>query len=150
MNRSVSRDDERMLDRFLDEALSVAELGVCRRRLEQEPQLRAALQERKHLRQGFRAGRGQSFAAPADFASSVVVAARRLPVDRAEDSDLVVVCRRLLMAAAAILVVAALWSSGLFRAAASSDLQAVPDDVQRLIQELDAKAASVAPEKPRK
>lgn len=150
MNQPVSRDDERLLDRFLDDALSAEALSACRRRLEQEPQLRAALQQRQSLRQGFRAARGQTFAAPASFAGNVVAAARRLPVDRSEDPDLMVLCRRLLVAAAAILVVAALWSSGLFRSGGSGDLQAAPDEVQRLIQELDAKAAAVAPETRRK
>lgn len=150
MNQPVSRDDERLLDRYLDDALPAEALGECRRRLEQEPQLRAALQARQHLRRGFQVARSQTFAVPTGFAASVVTAARRLPVDRSEDLDLVTVCRRLLVAAAAILVVALLWSSGLFRAADSGDLQAAPDEVQRLIQELDAKASAVAPETRRK
>src|SRR5437899_2660480 len=112
MNPGLSRHDERLLDRFLDDVLQGDDLAVCRRRLEQEPALRAALQERQRLRAGFLAGRGAAFTPPVNFAAGVVAAARRLPASGpsssssdgpgSRGSDPARLCRRILWFAAAV------------------------------------------------
>jgi hypothetical protein len=139
MNSDPTRDDERRLDRFLDGALSAAEAAGLRRRLDGEPLLAAALQERMRLRRGFAAGREAVFVPPAGFAARVVAAARLLPPDRAA-ADVVALCRRVLLAAAVVLGAALLWRSGLFASPGDGTLQAAPDEVDRVIDLLDARS----------
>jgi hypothetical protein len=141
MNSDLSRGDERLLDRFLDGTLSPGEVASCQRRLEGEPLLRAALRDRTRLRRGFAAGRGTAFAAPAGFAARVVAAARRLPpaADDPESADVVRFCRRVLLAAAIVVAATLLWHSGLFASPGDGTLQAAPDEIDRVIDALDAK-----------
>ena len=79
MKPELPSSDQLLLDRFLDGMLTAEALADCRRRLEGEPALRAALQQRMRLRRGFVAGREAVCSPPADFASRVLDAARRLP-----------------------------------------------------------------------
>jgi len=138
--------DCRLLDRFLDNALTGDELAACRRRLELEPALRAQLQERAWLRRGFTAGRDDGVRPPAGFAAGVVAAARRLPAaaGAGDPRDFVQLCRRLLLVAAAVLVVSAVWHSGLFSGATEDTLQAAPDEVKQVLELLDARIRQAA------
>jgi len=137
----LSNKDLQLLDRFLDGALSGAELQACRHRLETEPAFRKELQQRRGLRRGFEAGRETAFEPSPDFAASVVMAARRLPVVDAEGDSAgsATLCRRILIAAALVLAATILWHSELFHDGGEDTLQASPDEVQRTIDELDAR-----------
>lgn len=146
-DRNVPARDLLLLDRFLDGALSADELAVCRRRLEAEPALRQALQQRTRLRAGFDAGREQVFAPRAGFAEGVVAAARRLPVAGDEVAAVgaaVRTCRRMLLVAAAVAAAAVLWQSGLFRDRGDGTLRAAPDEASRILDALDAEVRAGA------
>lgn len=138
----IPKKDLLLLDRFLDGALVGDELQSCRQRLERELALRKALQERKAMRRGFEVGRSAAHEPSAGFAANVVAAARRLPVvvdDEGESSAAVVMCRRLLIAAAVVVAATVLWHSELFHEGDDGTLQASPDEIQRTIDELDAR-----------
>lgn len=138
----IPKKDLLLLDRFLDGALVGDELQSCRQRLERDPVLRKALQQRKAMRRGFEAGRANAHEPSPGFAANVVAAARRLPVvvDGEGDSSAAVgLCRRLLIAAAVVVAATALWHSELFHEGGDGTLQASPDEVQRTIDELDAR-----------
>jgi len=141
MTRAPSNQDLLLLDRFLDGAMSEAEMADCRSRLEAEPRLRAALQDRQRLRRGFAAGRDAVVTPRPGFAASVVAATRRLPVGTGDEQTGVVVrfCRRALLAAAALVAAALLWQSGVFHDRGDGTLQAAPDEAQRIIDALDAR-----------
>jgi hypothetical protein len=148
MSSGLNREDVRMLDRFLDDALADAELAACRRRLEAEPELYRGLQQRARLRRGFHADRDTAFAPPPRFAAAVVDAARRLPAVAEPDTAATVrACRRLLLAAAAVMAAALIWQSGLFRDRGDGTLQAAPDEAQRIIDALDAEISARAARK---
>jgi anti-sigma factor RsiW len=133
----ISRGDELLLDRFLDGALTAEALAECRRRLEDERALRAALRERMRLRRGFIAGRDAVFVPPAGFASRVLEATRRLPPAVDAGIDVIVVCRRILLAAAIVCAASLLWHSGLFVQHGDGTLQAAPDEAAEVIKALD-------------
>jgi hypothetical protein len=143
MSSEPNRHDVRLIDRFLDGAMSDVELAACRRRLEAEPALSRCLQQRARLRAGFHADRDAGPAPPAAFADRVVAAARRLPaVAEPDEGATIRVCRRILLAAAAVVAAALLWQSGLFRDRNDGTLQAAPDEAQRIIDALDAQISA--------
>ncbi len=144
MSADLSRQDQLLVDRFVDGELAGEALAAARLRLEREPLLRAAVQQRRQLRAGFAAGRETVFAAPKNFADGVLAAARRLPTGEAIGDVAVTACRRVLWLAAAVAIAAVVWQSGLFRGCDTGSLQAAPDEIRRVIDDLDAKVRAQA------
>lgn len=139
MSADLSRQDLLLVDRFLDGELAGEALAAARLRLEREPLLREALQQRRQMRVGFAAGREAVFAAPKGFTDGVLAAARRLPTGEAVAEVASTFCRRVLWLAAAVVLGAVVWQSGLVRGCRTESLQAAPDEIQRVIDDLDAK-----------
>ncbi len=146
----LSHQDELLLQRHLDGELDAAASAALRARLAAEPELAKGLDEARALRTGFLVGRATAMRPSASFTGKVLAAARQLPSRRElEQADVAEramrVCRRILLAAALLAGVGLLWQFGAARSGGSGQLQAVPDEAQRVIDELDAKAQSLAP-----
>lgn len=143
MSALLKDQDLMLLDRYLDGELSPEQRAICAARLAAEPALRAGLEERTQLRRAFRAdgGGGGRFVPRPGFADRVLAATHRLPVEVAADSasNVVKLCQRILLVAAAVFAAAMLWQSGMFTDGGDSSLQAAPDEVQQIVDDLDAK-----------
>lgn len=150
----LSRDDLRLLHRYVDGEATVEERASCERRLSQEPGLRAGLEELSGLRQMFAAGRsGPTVQVPAGFASGVLTAVRRQALVRhgsgsERASATTTLCRKLLLVAAAVVVGAVLLHTWLLTSGNTNDLHAAPGEVEQGMQRLDRLIESSQPTLP--
>ncbi|MBX3462214.1 MAG: hypothetical protein KF830_03510 [Planctomycetes bacterium] len=139
--------DHRTLQRFLDGELDAAAAAAFQTRLAHDPALRQRLAEEQQWRRGFAGARAAATVPPADFATGVLAAVRRLP-DRAllrqldaqaeQGARSVRLCQRLLLAAAVLFGLGLLWHGGLLDRH-SDRLEAAPDEIQAELERLDAR-----------
>lgn len=139
----LSHQDELLLQRYRDGELPAADAADFRRRLADEPALRAAHDALSTTSGLFRTGAETVFAAPAGFAAAVLAETRRLPdriaLREAETAArAMVLCRRLLLAALVLLGLGLAWHAGLFPRAGNDVLTAAPGDADREMDRLDA------------
>lgn len=150
----LSHHDELLLQRHLDGELEPTAAAAFQARLAAEPDLAAAAAAARGLRSGFAAARAGAARPSAGFTAGVLAATRRLPSrQQLEQADVaagaVAFCRRLLLAAAVLAGLGLAWQAGLVGGAEPVTLQAAPGDVQRVIEELDARLQSGAVPPPR-
>ncbi|MCA8976803.1 MAG: hypothetical protein KDC98_18925 [Planctomycetes bacterium] len=151
----LSADDQMLLQRFLDRELAADEAASLRSRLDREPELAAGFAEFEELSRGFAAGRSAGFVAPAGFTAAVLAEVRKLPdrirLQEAEFSArAMVLCRRLLLAAAILFGLGLCWHIGLFDGGSATTLEAAPDEIDRVLDQIDAIVRSLkSAEQPR-
>ena len=143
-SQNLSQHDELLLQRHLDGELDAAANAVFRTRLATEPGLAKAAEAARSLRAGFRAVRDASMRPSPSFTAGVLAAARQLPSRHLlEQADVAAAaagfCRRILLAAAVLAGLGLLWHSDLVNHPQPATLQAAPGEVQRVIDELDAR-----------
>ena len=142
--------DALLLQRYLDQEMSIEDTVAFRRRLVAEPALREAAAEHAAIAEGFAAARQDVRRAPAGFAAAVLAEVRQLParvqLEAAESTAVVLrICRRVLIAAAILCALGLALRSGLFDAGLGEQLHAAPDEVQAEMQRLDELARGLEP-----
>lgn len=151
----LNEREMRVVARYVDGELAGEESAAIERRLVQDPDLRAAVDELREFRGLFAAERDVAPPRPtAGFRDRVLGEVQRLPTAdelRATETSRVVefeaFCRRLMVAAALLIAVGVLAFAGFVHSGDTGELEASETEVRQEMERLDALIRAESPDR---